>query len=398
MKKYRIVSLFSGAGGFDLGFLNNNFEIVWANDSFIEAVETYKHNIGNHIVLGDITKIKSEEIPDDIDVVIGGFPCQGFSIANGKRHEKDERNFLYKEMLRIIKDKNPKIFVAENVKGILSLANGKVFELIKNDFKKLGYELDYKVLDASKYGVPQKRERVIIIGNKIKCKNIFPEETHGANKKKEKTVEESISFLKNVKLQNEMQIVDKREIYNHLASTNVKDKFFGRKYEVNQAEICDFLKKYRNNSKWTTNKIDEYFGYKHTAGHWFRKDNKSGCIPKPEDWWKLKKILKFDNKYDKVVTTFVEKEIKFEQSLRITNWDRPSDTITATLPEIHISKNRRLSARECAILQTFPDNHIFYGTLSKIYTQIGNAVPVMLADKIAKEIQKMLEESENNDN
>ncbi len=397
MKKYRIVSLFSGAGGFDLGFLNNNFDIVWANDFFPEAVETYRHNIGNHIVLGDITKIKSNQIPDNIDVVIGGFPCQGFSIANGNRHEKDERNFLYKEMLRIIEDKKPKIFVAENVKGILSLANGKVFELIKNDFKKLGYELDYKVLDASKYGVPQKRERVIIIGNNIKCKNRFPKETHGVNKKKEITVEETIAFLSDVKLQNELQIVDKRKIYNHIASTNVKDKFFGRKYAVNQEEICDYLRYYRDNSEWTTAKIDEYFGYKHTAGHWFRKDNKSGSIPKPEDWWKLKKILNFDNKYDKVVTTFIEKEIKFEQSLRITNWDRPSDTITATSPEIHINKERRLSARECAMIQTFPDTHVFYGTLGKIYTQIGNAVPVILADKIAKEIRKMLEESEKDE-
>ena len=105
----------------------------------------------------------------------------------------------------------------------------------------------------------------------------------------------------------------------------------------------------------------------------------------------MKKILSFDDKYDEQVTTLVEKEIKFEQSLRITNWDRPSDTITATSPEIHINKKRRLSARECAILQTFPVKYEFTGSLNKMYTQIGNAVPVVLATKIAEEIIRVLE-------
>ena len=115
MSNYRVVSLFSGAGGMDLGFEKAGFDIVWANDFFKEAVESYKKNVNKNVVYGDITKIDSSEIPDDIDLVIGGFPCQGFSVANTKRSMKDERNFLYKEMLRIIKDKNPKFFVAENV-------------------------------------------------------------------------------------------------------------------------------------------------------------------------------------------------------------------------------------------------------------------------------------------
>ena len=101
----RVISLFSGAGGMDLGFINEGFEIVWSNDMFLEATQTYKRNIGEHIVLEDITKIDSSEMPDNIDVVIGGFPCQGFSVANTKRTIEDKRNFLYKEMLRVIKDK-----------------------------------------------------------------------------------------------------------------------------------------------------------------------------------------------------------------------------------------------------------------------------------------------------
>lgn len=393
-KKYRVISLFSGAGGMDLGFQRKNFEVVWANDFFKEAVESYKKNIGDHIVYGDITKIDCSDMPDDIDVVIGGFPCQGFSIANSGRHENDERNFLYKEMLRVIKEKKPKVFVAENVKGILSLAKGKVIKMIEKDFKQLGYKVDVRLLNAAEYGVPQQRERVIIIGNRIKKENIFPEKTHSINNESELpkaiTVEEAIGFLANVELNREPIQIKDNVIYNHIASTNVADKFWGRKYSVNQAEICDYLRKYRDEQGISTKKVDELFGYKHTAGHWFRKDNKSGSIPKPSDWWKLKEILKFDDTYDKQVTTFVEKEIKFEQSLRITNWDRPSDTITATSPEIHINKERRLSVRECAIIQTFPMEYQFYGNLSKMYTQIGNAVPVVLAECIADSIEKML--------
>ena len=428
--KLKVISLFSGAGGMDLGFINAGFEIVWANDILEDAVNSYRKNIGKHLLKGDITKISSEDIPNDPDVIIGGFPCQGFSVANTRRTTEDKRNFLYKEMLRIIADKNPKFFVAENVKGLLSLAKGKVFEMIKSDFESLGYKVEARILNAAEYGVPQARERVIIIGNRIGVENPFPARTHYLEATPEEmrkgllpaiTTEQAIGFLQNKKITNNTIKISKEElkkhiqntniidinslydmlgvnendseilIKNHIASENVAETFWGRKYVVNQEEVCDYLRYWRDKSTWTTKKIDEYFGYSHTAGHWFRKDNKSGSIPKPEDWWELKKILSFDDKYDEQVTTLVEKEIKFEQSLRITNWDRPSDTITATSPEIHINKKRRLSARECAILQTFPLNYEFTGSLNKMYTQIGNAVPVCLATKIASEIIKVID-------
>ena len=403
-KKFKVISLFSGAGGMDIGFINSGFEIVWANDFFKEAVESYKKNIGDHIVYGDITKIKSDEMPDDIDLVIGGFPCQGFSVANNKRSMKDERNFLYKEMLRVIKDKKPKFFVAENVKGILSMEKGKVIEMIKKDFESLGYKVDARLLNAAEYGVPQARERVVIIGNRLGLDNPYPKATHWVDSKKYDTkkglkdpitVEETIGFLSNVPLSNNpITLNDGRIIYNHMAATNVYDKFWGRKYDVNQHDICDYLKEWRDKSGYTTKKVDDHFGYKYTAGHWFIKDNNSGSIPKPSDWWELKKILGFDDKYDKKVTTMIEKEIKFEQSLRITNWNRPSDTITATSPEIHINKERRLSARECAMIQTFPMDYVFEGSLNLVYRQIGNAVPVKLAEQISKGIYDLLIEYE----
>lgn len=403
-KKYRVISLFSGAGGMDLGFINAGFDIVWANDFFKEAVESYRKNVDSRIVYGDITKIDSSEMPDDIDLVIGGFPCQGFSVANTKRSMKDERNFLYKEMLRVIDDKKPKFFVAENVKGILSMKKGKVFEIIKKDFKKLGYNVDAKLLNAAEYGVPQARERVVIIGNRIGVKNPYPKPTHWVDSKKYEskkglkdpiTVEQTIGFLSDIRLSDKpIKLDNGMIIYNHTAATNVYDKFWGRKYKVKQEDVCDYLKMWRDKAGYTTKKVDDHFGYKYTAGHWFRKDNHSGSIPKPSDWWELKKILGFNNKYDKKVTTMVEKEIKFEQSLRITNWNRPSDTITATSPEIHVNRERRLSARECAMLQTFPMDYEFVGSLNVIYRQIGNAVPVKLAEQIAKGIYDELEKNE----
>jgi len=389
-KKPKVVSLFSGCGGLDLGFINAGFEVIWANDFFPEAVETYKKNIGDHIVLGDITKIKSSQIPNDFDILLGGFPCQGFSVANVNRSMKDERNFLYREMHRIIKDKNPRFFLAENVKGILSMEGGKVIEMIINDFRQLGYIVDYKLVNSADYGVPQQRERVLIIGNRIEKENKFPEQTHGTKENPHVKTKDVIGHLKDLWISNNPQNHQGKIIYNHIARVNVQDKFWGRKYNVNQHDVCDYLKEWRNKAGVSTKKIDEIFGYAHTAGHWFRKDNNSGSIPNQDDWWKLKKILGFDDKFDKLVTEMELKDIRFEQSLRINNWNRPSDTITATGPEIHPNKKRRMSVRECAIIQTFPDDFVFYGSLGNMYKQIGNAVPVLLAEKVAREIKKML--------
>lgn len=175
----KVVSLFSGAGGLDLGFINAGHRVIWANDNFPDAVQTYRKNIGDHIVCEDISKIPSSQIPEH-DILIGGFPCQGFSVANANRDEHDERNKLYMELLRVLIDKQPKYFVAENVKGILSLKKGAIFKLIISDFEKAGYRVKYRVLNAANFGVPQKRERVIIIGirNDIDNDIDYPEPTH----------------------------------------------------------------------------------------------------------------------------------------------------------------------------------------------------------------------------
>jgi len=396
-KNLTVASLFSGCGGLDLGFEQAGFKVIWANDFFREAVETYRLNLGDHVVYGDITKIPSKDIPDGFDILLGGFPCQGFSIANIKRSMEDERNFLYQELLRVIADKRPKYFVAENVKGLLSMQKGKVMNMILNDFRSIGYKVDYQLLKASDYGVPQHRERVIIIGNRLQLANPFPEKTHGlGNDLFNNTtlpyvsVKDAIGHLLQIRTRDLPFEHLEKIVHNHVARTNVHEVFWGRKHNVDQHQICDYLKYWRNKSGWTTKRVDEHFGYAHTAGHWFRKDNNSGSIPKPQDWWELKRILGFDNLYDMQVTELELKPISFEQSLRISNWETPSDTITATGPEIHPNRERRLSVRECAILQTFPDDFIFTGSLGNMYKQIGNAVPVLLGNKIATEIKKLL--------
>jgi len=178
----KVVSLFSGAGGLDLGFKMAGHNIVWANDLYDDAVETYRVNLGNHIVCKDIFAIPEADVPE-CDIIIGGFPCQGFSVANIKRNVNDERNQLYKQLVRIINAKQPKFFVAENVKGIFSLAKGKVLEMILDDFISIGYKVQAKVLNAADYGVPQLRQRVFIVGvrNDIDYSYNYPQPTNDAN-------------------------------------------------------------------------------------------------------------------------------------------------------------------------------------------------------------------------
>jgi DNA (cytosine-5)-methyltransferase 1 len=403
-KRFSVVSLFSGCGGLDLGFKKTGFDILWANDIDKDSVATYKKNIDDVIILGDIKKLNKENVPKNADVLLGGFPCQGFSIANNNRNIKDERNFLYKEMLETIVTSRPKFFVAENVKGILSLGGGKVIDMIIKDFKSIGYSVEKPFLiNCAYYGVPQFRERVFIIGNRIGAPNPFPLITHVNGietpipeflKPNFKKLPKVISVREAIGNMPDPDSPEGKKIPNHYGSNNVKGHYMARKNDVDQFKICDYLKNWKKRAGISTENIDKMLGHKYTAGHWFRKDNNSGSIPKLEDWWKLKEILDFDDKYDKAVTEFEKRDIKFEQTLRITNWDRPSDTITASGPEIHVNKKRRLTVRECARLQSFPDNFILTGSISSQYGQVGNAVPPLMAKKIALEIKKQLKSNQ----
>lgn len=176
-----VVSLFSGCGGLDLGFVKSGFNVVWANDNNKDAVATYRENIGDHIKLSSIYDIDTNDIPD-CDILIGGFPCLGFTLAQGKnRTLNNDYNLLYKEYARVLNAKNPKYFVVENVVGIQSgeeFSNNFKNNILKT-FEKSGngYNIKFKKLIAADYGVPQKRERIIILGTRkdILKEPSFPE-------------------------------------------------------------------------------------------------------------------------------------------------------------------------------------------------------------------------------
>lgn len=198
----KIASLFSGAGGLDLGLIQAGNVVVWANDIDKDAVETYKRNISDDIVCADIKDIHIGSIPE-VDVIVGGFPCQGFSIANKRRDAADARNFLYKFFYHIVKEKQPKFFIAENVKGILSLDNGNAIRTIVSDFSEAGYSVTFKKVDMADYGVPQHRERVIIVGQRhgLSAKMLFdyPPITHFKDnengKKRWISISEALEFV-----------------------------------------------------------------------------------------------------------------------------------------------------------------------------------------------------------
>ena len=191
MESLKVASLFCGCGGTDVGllggfdFLGDNYaknpmEIVYANDIEESACRIFEENFGVIPDRRDIRTVPASEIPE-IDVLTGGFPCQSFSIVaqNPKRlGYKDERGMLFFEMCRILREKQPKCFIAENVKGLLSANKGEAFPLIISEFEKSGYQVTHKLINAAAFGVPQKRERVIIVGirNDLGFKYEFPED------------------------------------------------------------------------------------------------------------------------------------------------------------------------------------------------------------------------------
>lgn len=162
MREFTAVSLFCGAGGLDLGFENAGFHTVWANDFDADACKTHQNWSKAEVVCGDISKVDIAMIPDS-DIILGGFPCQGFSLS-GPRKIDDSRNALYKHYVKIVAEKQPLAFVGENVKGLLTMGNGEIIEAIIDEFSACGYDVFYQLLNAKNFGVPQDRERVIICG------------------------------------------------------------------------------------------------------------------------------------------------------------------------------------------------------------------------------------------
>ncbi|MDE1315458.1 DNA cytosine methyltransferase [Vibrio aestuarianus] len=209
-----VVTLFSGCGGLDLSFHQLGFNILWANDFDPKACETYAHNIGNHVVCEDITKVDISTIPS-ADLILGGFPCQDFSMIWKREGIETERGNLYKNFVNIVSDKNPKMFVAENVKGLLTANKGQAIKTIIDDFSHtgdFGYNVTPHLVNFANYGAPQLRERVLLIGVRKDLNQDFkmPNKTHSPENYLSSG--EALRGVKSVPFNNEHQNIQPRTV------------------------------------------------------------------------------------------------------------------------------------------------------------------------------------------
>ncbi|MBR5485409.1 MAG: DNA cytosine methyltransferase [Oscillospiraceae bacterium] len=357
MRIYNIMDLFAGVGGLSYGFSKlPEFNIIAANEIEKDISIAYTLNHPEVKMLNcDITDI-TREILDEvlegkkIDIVVGGPPCQSYSTL-GKRQIDDRAN-LFMQYKRILEILQPRAFVFENVVGILSMDKGRLFKQIQAEFENLGYFLKYKVLNAVDYGVPQQRERVILVGIKGKNNYEYPAPTHGEELKPYVKLKDAIGDL---------------PILKSGQSSNVYA------HGVNN----DFLEFVRADG---ANEVSE-----HTAP-------KNG-----EHLIKIMEALK-DGQSKNDLPEDIRPKSGYGNTYAKLWWERPSTTITRNFacPSssrcIHPRDSRAMSIREGARLQSFPDNYKFYGSDGMKRLEIGNAVPPLLSTAIAKQMLKAMEE------
>lgn len=355
-KTFRVLDLFSGAGGFSYGIDKNpHFKTLLALDFNENALKTFKYNMPEaETVIGDITDNEVRKIIIDkskdynINMIIGGPPCQGFSLKGKKLGLEDPRNYLFREYLKIVEKIQPEVFIIENVKALLSTSVGWFKNQILEKIKHLGYFVDYGVLTASDFGVPQTRQRAVFIC--CKSKRILLTK---ATAKKLVTVREAISDL---------------------AYLNSGEGFFEQDYTTE--ENSDYQKLMRKGAK----KL-----YNHKASnHAQIAIKKLEMIPPECGKEHLPKKL-IGNQ-------------KFSGTWGRLKWNLPSPTIDTRFDACsngtnnHPVLNRAITPREAARLQSFDDNFIFLGSKVSIRQQIGNAVPPLMAKAIADTIYKELGE------
>ena len=359
-----VISLFSGGGGLDLGFLSENYKVVWAIDNAENAVATYRENIGDHIICEDINKIDISQLPK-VDVVIGGPPCQSFSLA-GNRHTEDERGRLVWKYIEIIATVAPQAFVFENVTGLLSAKNqqGKILPQLIQAFKDIGYTISAQVMNAADYGVPQRRNRIIIVGLKNGQQFEFPSPTHSEeggglfNLKKYVSVEDALSDLPPATMSTD-QILDylmapQNEYQEMMRSeSGITEHVFPQMSELDQY-ICHHVKPGGNYMDIPT-------------------DVKSSRIQR----------LQRDGGH----TTCYGRMSPDKPSYTInTYFNRPNVGCN-----IHYSEERLMTVREALRLQSFPDNFRLVSSSKQGKNLIvGNAVPPILAESIAQQLKKFL--------
>lgn len=373
----KMIDLFCGAGGLSLGFTQEGFITSLANDIQECCVDTYAHNHPetprDHIILGDIKQVV-ENVESllrykDVDVVVGGPPCQGFSEANRQRLIDDPRNQLYKNFVQIVKKVQPKFFVMENVKGML-----KVKDQVIEDFATIGYSATAHVLNACDYGVPQSRERLIYIGNRLGIDNemLFEEIINSSKKIPKYTLADALFGLRTL---------EASRIKN---STNIDTDESGRKIEPNQSAMTNDYIEYINQGRKCFAVCNHKARYNNDRDiEIYGRMNPGDKSDDP----KIADIMPYKSRND----IFKDKYFKLEP-------DKVCKTITAHMKfdcnmYIHPFQARGLTPREAARVQSYPDDYFFRGAYTKTYMQIGNSVPPLLGRAIAKIVKKYIQDN-----
>lgn len=343
-KTYNVIDLFCGCGGLSLGFEKAGYNILLGIDVWEDALVTYRKNHKNpNTLCADLSELQPYEVEErinnrNVDVIIGGPPCQGFSVA-GKRIIEDKRNELYKSFVRMVAYFKPKAFVLENVPNILSLGNGIIRDSIVKDFSDLGYKVVYKVLTASDYGVPQNRRRAIFVGKMDGSEFEYPS----------KSVE---------------KLVTTKEALSDLPEQSITD---GDAYPT--VPLSDYQKLMRKNSSVI---------YNHEITiHTEKTQRIIAMVP--------------DGGNYKDLPVELQKTRKVHIAWTRLNSKRPSITIdTGHNHHFHYEYNRVPTVRESARLQSFSDDFVFIGGKMSQLKQVGNAVPPIMAEAIANALKEQL--------
>lgn len=349
MGKYNAIDLFCGCGGLSYGFEKAGFNILLGIDNDAKALETFELNHDNaKSICGDITEIHYEEHikpligNKTIDIIIGGPPCQGMSLS-GPRKFDDPRNKLYLSYIRLVDEIRPKMFVIENVPGLVGLFGGQIKDSIIEKFEKMGYSIQYKILCASDYGVPQSRRRVVFVGSRI------------GDYEYPKVQEQQVTC--------EMALSDLPPLVDELGEEEMK-------YASKPKN--DYQRLMRERSKNVRNHV--------AASHSDKVKKIISLVPDGGNYKDLPEEYIHSRNFHVAWTRFAS--------------DKPAPTIdTGHRHHFHYKYNRVPTVRECARLQSFPDDFIFLGNKTQQFRQVGNAVPPIMAQRIADQVMDALEDN-----
>lgn len=350
MSQYNAIDLFCGAGGLSYGFESAGFNILLGIDNDQKALEVFeKNHKGAQSICGDITLISYEQIKEligdqKIDIIVGGPPCQGMSLS-GPRKFDDPRNKLYLSYIRLVEEIRPRAFVIENVPGLVSLFGGQIKDSIIEKFTAMGYKVKYQILCASDYGVPQKRKRVVFVGTRENVEFVYPEKST-----------EQVTC--------KMALSDLPSLENELGE-----------------EISEYAT-LPTNPYQELMRAHSQLVYNHVAATHSEKVKKIiSLVPDGCNYKSLPEEYRSSRNFHVAWTRFAS--------------DKPAPTIdTGHRHHFHYQYNRVPTVRECARLQSFPDNFVFLGNKTQQFRQVGNAVPPLMAQAIAKQVMVMLVENE----